>query len=593
MKNVKTNMSKVTILAGAFALAGFAANSQATLSSTSGDFAVEGEILEVNDSNYVIKTELGELIVNKDLVRCEGVGCPSEESATETDRVIKLTSADGSISFEGTLLELTETDYMIATSTGDLTIRRELVGCEGAACPATAEVTVQDRLTIFGPSDVGVSIISAVARHYSAAKGLNVTVSDAGDNSSDLFIGNASGVEVARISAKGTSALTAVRAVAEGNASFALVRERVTPEMLAAFTGRQANGLDNQVVERTIGLDALSFVAHPSNPIDSISIDAIRGIMTGQIREWNALGGPDGTINIHSLSMDSELMVLANQRLFGPRTQGESAGHIYHETTEELNAALLSDPAGFGVIFRSLQGELTPLELASSCNIHYGSSDFSVQTQEYPFAIGWYLYAAKDASQSDFGRNLVSFLQTDEGQESLSSLGLLSQGLRSQAMKDQGSRVLTGVLTNQFGHAGNQVVAEYLGEVAESKRLSTSLRFTSGSSAPDGKAREDIDRISALIRQPRFANYVVKLVGFSDSVGKFGKNILLSQSRAQEIKSLLLKDNPGWLTDESVQIMGAGPIAPVHCNDTDEGRRLNRRVEVWLAPPQSSLGRSF
>lgn len=592
MRHLNSKISKVSFLAGAFALVGFAANSQAILSSTSGDFEVAGEILEINDSSYVIKTELGELIINRDLVSCEGVGCPSEEDVLDEDRTIILTSGDGSISFEGKLLELTDTDYMIATSTGDLTIRRELVECQGSACPATAEVTVQDRLTIFGPSDVGVSIISAVARQYSQAKGLNVTASNSGDSSTDLFIGNASGVEVARISAQGTDALTAVRAVADGKASFALVRERVTPEMLSSLTGRQTNA-DDLVIEKTIGLDALSFVAHPSNPIDSISIDAIRGIMTGEIREWNALGGPDGTINIHSLSMDSELMVLANERLFGRRTFSKNAGHIYHETTEQLNAALSSDPAGFGVIFRSLQGNLTPLELASSCNIHYGSSDFSVQTQEYPFAIGWYLYAAKDASQSDFGRNLVAYLQTDEGQEALSSLGLLSQGLRSQAMKDQGSRVLTGVLTNQFGQAGNQVVAEYLGEVAESKRLSTSLRFTSGSSAPDGKAREDIDRISALIRQPKFANYVVKLVGFSDSVGKFKKNISLSQSRAQEIKSLLLKENPGWLTEESVQIMGAGPIAPVHCNDTDEGRRLNRRVEVWLAPPQSSLGPSF
>jgi phosphate transport system substrate-binding protein len=27
---------------------------------------------------------------------------------------------------------------------------------------------------------------------------------------------------------------------------------------------------------------------------------------------------------------------------------------------------------------------------------------------------------------------------------------------------------------------------------------------------------------------------------------------------------------------------GYGELAPVTCNDTAEGRRINRRVEVWL-----------
>lgn len=55
-----------------------------------------------------------------------------------------------------------------------------------------------------------------------------------------------------------------------------------------------------------VGLDALVFIVHPSNPINSLTLAQIRAIYSGQITNWNQLGGRDGQIAVYSREATSE-----------------------------------------------------------------------------------------------------------------------------------------------------------------------------------------------------------------------------------------------------------------------------------------------
>ena len=67
------------------------------------------------------------------------------------------------------------------------------------------------------------------------------------------------------------------------------------------------------------------------------------------------------------------------------------------------------------------------------------------------------------------------------------------------------------------------------------------------------------------------------VVGHTDNVGQFDYNIKLSQQRAASVVQALVGkgSNSSRLTP-----FGAGPVAPVTSNSTEEGRAKNRRVEL-------------
>jgi outer membrane protein OmpA-like peptidoglycan-associated protein len=75
---------------------------------------------------------------------------------------------------------------------------------------------------------------------------------------------------------------------------------------------------------------------------------------------------------------------------------------------------------------------------------------------------------------------------------------------------------------------------------------------------------------------------VVVLVGHTDASGGLAANVALGAKRADAIRARLVASG---VPTAQVSAEGAGYLAPRASNLTDEGRRLNRRVEVVLVPP--------
>ncbi len=74
------------------------------------------------------------------------------------------------------------------------------------------------------------------------------------------------------------------------------------------------------------------------------------------------------------------------------------------------------------------------------------------------------------------------------------------------------------------------------------------------------------------------AELQVYVVGHTDSVGTLEANLTLSRDRAQAVVSAL-EDRFGVAPGRAVPA-GVGPLAPVASNATEDGRQLNRRVEI-------------
>lgn len=73
-------------------------------------------------------------------------------------------------------------------------------------------------------------------------------------------------------------------------------------------------------------------------------------------------------------------------------------------------------------------------------------------------------------------------------------------------------------------------------------------------------------------------NVKIIVVGHTDNTGNYSNNMTLSKERAESIKTYLVSN--GKIAVTRLQAEGVGPLCPVSTNATDDGRKLNRRVEI-------------
>ena len=99
--------------------------------------------------------------------------------------------------------------------------------------------------------------------------------------------------------------------------------------------------------------------------------------------------------------------------------------------------------------------------------------------------------------------------------------------------------------------------------------------FDSSEIKPD--ARANLSRLAASLQE--YPNTDVLIVGHTDATGPEDYNLNLSERRADAAMAVLVS---GGVAPSRVATEGRGESEPVASNETAEGRRLNRRVEVAI-----------
>ncbi len=86
--------------------------------------------------------------------------------------------------------------------------------------------------------------------------------------------------------------------------------------------------------------------------------------------------------------------------------------------------------------------------------------------------------------------------------------------------------------------------------------------------------------LTRAINQFPDSNIVVE--GHTDAFGSDASNLSLSQKRAEAVQSYLLENTP--VSPANLTALGYGESQPVANNETEEGRRKNRRIDVVIYP---------
>jgi general secretion pathway protein A len=113
--------------------------------------------------------------------------------------------------------------------------------------------------------------------------------------------------------------------------------------------------------------------------------------------------------------------------------------------------------------------------------------------------------------------------------------------------------------------------------------LRVNVQMDSNELTPEGM--QDLDRAAALLNARK--DIQARVTGYTDAVGNFHYNLKVSEFRANIVKIYLVGKG---VNAERITSLGMGPANPLDSNDTLEGRRRNRRVEIEF---ETARGQSF
>lgn len=128
--------------------------------------------------------------------------------------------------------------------------------------------------------------------------------------------------------------------------------------------------------------------------------------------------------------------------------------------------------------------------------------------------------------------------------------------------------------------------------MAQSDRLSTTIRFTGDSTELDSADYANLELLAQIMQFDRNERATFYFLGFSDSVGSEQLNLILAAQRAEIVRQALVSRYPKLSGRITARATAFGELLPLGCNETRPGREINRRVEVWIERPVTMAANS-
>lgn len=183
----------------------------------------------------------------------------------------------------------------------------------------------------------------------------------------------------------------------------------------------QAEAKGVKPLATAIAVDAIVPVVHPSNKVQSLSIDELRGIFTGAITNWKQVGGDDARIVVVSRDSSSgtyetwESMVMKDERVAPSALLQASNGAVVQTVAGNKNA--------LGYIGIGYVG-------SSTKSLHIGDKIATAATalsREWPLSRELYIYTNGEP-QGEIKAFVDYILDPEKGQKAVADVGFVPLG---------------------------------------------------------------------------------------------------------------------------------------------------------------------
>ncbi|TNF64189.1 MAG: cell envelope biogenesis protein OmpA [Rhodobacteraceae bacterium] len=493
---------------------------------------------------------------------------------------VTLSSRDGGVEISGTLLGFDGEFYRVDTIYGELTIDGSGVTCEGPGCPSLTDFVAE--VDFSGSSTIGEVLMPALLEGFALRNGYSVTREDIDETRFAYLLSNG---ETGRLEGHFVFRVTTTDEgfadLLADEADVVMALREIRPEERQRAEEAGMGDMTGPNRSRVLALDAMVPIVAAGNPVKSISTLQLAQAFAGQITNWQDLGGPDAPIALHLPDGGSGLAQAAEDLLLSPAGLTLSPQVIRHRITSDLPRSVVTDPFALGLASFAEIGSARMLTLTGSCGFSLAATRRGIKTEDYPLTSPMFLYLPARRLPM-LAREFLAYTRGPAAQIVIRRAGFVDQAPEAIPVDQQGDR-----LANAISVAGPEItldeVQRMIGSLRKKERLTTSFRFETGSSRLDAQSRSNVEQLARAIEAGVYDARTITFVGFSDGEGPAVANLEIARRRAEAVRTAVQEAAETVTPDRvTLEVAAYGEAMPMACDDTEWGRQVNRRVEVWL-----------
>jgi len=462
------------------------------------------------------------------------------------------------LGFDGTYLRL-------GTSFGNLTLEYDPTQCDGSACPDLAGYVPTVRIS--GSRRLGGVLLPALVEGYARNVELQAIRREIDDDHlTYLLVTPADRLPRLAFEFRLATAGEGFADLLADEADIVMSVRQVTPNEVQRAQAAGLGRLDGLGRSRIVALDGLVPIMSSDHSKKGLSVDDLVASLTNSA---------EGAVHLPREATEDYVASL------GLTAADLSPESTFHDSWRDLTDAVALGDSALGIVPFGREGNAVPLPISDSCGGQMHATRLSLKTEDYPLTRPVFLYSPRRRLPPE-AMVWLNWLRSEEAQLIVRRAGYVDRGAEPIPIRLQGERLRRAVQD-----AGPEVSLDYLQSMLDylsgGVRLSTTFRFELGSTRLDAQSRSNLLTLGQALIDGGYDGERLVMVGFSDGRGPASANLDLSAARANAVRRELLEvlagDLPG---DVDIEVRSFGEALPIGCDDTEWGRQMNRRVELWL-----------
>ena len=559
---------------------------------------ISGDLQSYDGTIWVVKTPMGEIRLPAAGITCIRGACPSEEDLTEVANTPAAPAAPGVDTLPNSNEVSSGTAISVASAPTELAApalgndqsasEPEVPSLGDAAQIFTPEIPTLDTTGSVAEPQLSAPVISST-RSFDESRIRMAGQSVLMRNLAPLMVETWGFLDQRDFSQTG-SADARVLLLSGGGL------DPLDVELIGATQGDIAELMDQSFIDialageeilkdlpdadySVIGLDAAAFITTRDNQLNALSINNLPGILSGEITNWNELGGPDMPIRLMLPGDENSTAFIIAEQILAEAGLQVSPNAQRVESEALLADSVARERGAIGIVGFAEVRNARPLAIADTCGLRTAPDEFAIKAGDYPLIRRILaLYPAGGTSEST--ASLLEFMTGTMAERTLVNAGYVALAPATANVSEQGLRFAQVTLDPSTRGSGTQLI-DFTQTLIDARRLSLTLRAGAQENGLDSRGNDDMSRLAALISANRYSGQEILLVGFTDSARTAGDSLALSLERATEAANALIAEIGTMPAGVAVTPVGYGHVAPLACNADPRGAIVNNRIEVW------------